>query len=178
MGRRGRYGNLTVAGPSGQSLQKRFEPVAQLVEHRTFNAVVAGSSPARLTITSSAVSTRAVLPFAAVPAVGSFCLNLDSKISIPADLTYISPLDNHPPGASDQGGPTWPRGNTTLRRHRTISLYMPPSSPARLSHCLVSESRAPQPSGRASIARCSSSIRRTSMPSSIRGWHSSRSGKL
>jgi len=25
-------------------------PVAQLVEHRTFNAVVAGSSPARLTI--------------------------------------------------------------------------------------------------------------------------------
>ena len=26
------------------------EPVAQLVEHRTFNAVVAGSSPARLTI--------------------------------------------------------------------------------------------------------------------------------
>ena len=25
------------------------EPVAQLVEHRTFNAVVAGSSPARLT---------------------------------------------------------------------------------------------------------------------------------
>ncbi len=31
-----------VARPSG--------PVAQLVEHRTFNAVVAGSSPARLTI--------------------------------------------------------------------------------------------------------------------------------
>ena len=28
------------------------EPVAQLVEHRTFNAVVAGSSPARLTISS------------------------------------------------------------------------------------------------------------------------------
>src|SRR5215210_4391942 len=28
----------------------RVEPVAQLVEHRTFNAVVAGSSPARLTI--------------------------------------------------------------------------------------------------------------------------------
>ena len=28
-------------------------PVAQLVEHRTFNAVVAGSSPARLTILSS-----------------------------------------------------------------------------------------------------------------------------
>jgi hypothetical protein len=27
-----------------------FGPVAQLVEHRTFNAVVAGSSPARLTI--------------------------------------------------------------------------------------------------------------------------------
>jgi hypothetical protein len=26
------------------------EPVAQSVEHRTFNAVVAGSSPARLTI--------------------------------------------------------------------------------------------------------------------------------
>ena len=26
-----------------------IEPVAQLVEHRTFNAVVAGSSPARLT---------------------------------------------------------------------------------------------------------------------------------
>ena len=26
------------------------ESVAQLVEHRTFNAVVAGSSPARLTI--------------------------------------------------------------------------------------------------------------------------------
>ena len=26
------------------------EPVAQLVEHRTFNAVVAGSSPARLNI--------------------------------------------------------------------------------------------------------------------------------
>ena len=25
-------------------------PVAQLVEHRTFNAVVAGSNPARLTI--------------------------------------------------------------------------------------------------------------------------------
>ena len=29
-----------------------YEPVAQLVEHRTFNAVVAGSSPARLTIIS------------------------------------------------------------------------------------------------------------------------------
>jgi hypothetical protein len=28
----------------------RKGPVAQLVEHRTFNAVVAGSSPARLTI--------------------------------------------------------------------------------------------------------------------------------
>ena len=27
----------------------RRGPVAQLVEHRTFNAVVAGSSPARLT---------------------------------------------------------------------------------------------------------------------------------
>ena len=27
----------------------QLEPVAQLVEHRTFNAVVAGSSPARLT---------------------------------------------------------------------------------------------------------------------------------
>jgi transaldolase/glucose-6-phosphate isomerase len=30
----------------------RYGPVAQLVEHRTFNAVVAGSSPARLTISS------------------------------------------------------------------------------------------------------------------------------
>ena len=30
----------------------RFEPVAQLVEHRTFNAMVPGSSPARLTILS------------------------------------------------------------------------------------------------------------------------------
>src|SRR5665213_1818676 len=29
---------------------QKEEPVAQLVEHRTFNAVVAGSSPARLTI--------------------------------------------------------------------------------------------------------------------------------
>ncbi len=68
--------------------------------------------------------TGAVLPFGAVLAVGSFCLNLDSKIARPADLTYISPLGNHPPEASDQGGPTWPRGNTTLRRHRTISLYI------------------------------------------------------
>ena len=33
-------------------LRYRFEPVAQLVEHRTFNAMVAGSSPARLTILS------------------------------------------------------------------------------------------------------------------------------
>jgi hypothetical protein len=32
------------------SLQGVHGPVAQLVEHRTFNAVVAGSSPARLTI--------------------------------------------------------------------------------------------------------------------------------
>ena len=32
------------------------EPVAQLVEHRTFNAVVAGSSPARLTIISLLLS--------------------------------------------------------------------------------------------------------------------------
>ena len=33
---------------------KKFSgPVAQLVEHRTFNAVVAGSSPARLTIQTS-----------------------------------------------------------------------------------------------------------------------------
>ena len=31
-------------------LISRRGPVAQLVEHRTFNAMVAGSSPARLTI--------------------------------------------------------------------------------------------------------------------------------
>jgi hypothetical protein len=37
-----------VGGPSDSILTE--EPVAQLVEHRTFNAVVAGSSPARLTI--------------------------------------------------------------------------------------------------------------------------------
>ncbi len=33
-----------------ESYPKLCGPVAQLVEHRTFNAVVAGSSPARLTI--------------------------------------------------------------------------------------------------------------------------------
>ena len=32
------------------------EPVAQLVEHRTFNAVVAGSIPARLTILTALFS--------------------------------------------------------------------------------------------------------------------------
>jgi hypothetical protein len=31
-------------------------PVAQLVEHRTFNAVVAGSSPARLTTLTPVIS--------------------------------------------------------------------------------------------------------------------------
>ena len=36
------------------------EPVAQLVEHRTFNAVVAGSSPARLTIPKILVSMTRV----------------------------------------------------------------------------------------------------------------------
>ena len=35
-----------------------FEPVAQLVEHRTFNPMVAGSSPARLTILSPTISDR------------------------------------------------------------------------------------------------------------------------
>ena len=36
--------------PDSRSHICMFEPVAQLVEHRTFNAMVAGSSPARLTI--------------------------------------------------------------------------------------------------------------------------------
>ncbi len=34
-------------------------PVAQLVEHRTFNAVVAGSSPARLTILPNLIVSAA-----------------------------------------------------------------------------------------------------------------------
>ncbi len=38
--------------PTCGSPGDRNGPVAQLVEHRTFNAVVAGSSPARLTILS------------------------------------------------------------------------------------------------------------------------------
>jgi hypothetical protein len=53
-----RAGSITcgyrkLASLGGRAVQWRFpqsEPVAQLVEHRTFNAVVAGSSPARLTI--------------------------------------------------------------------------------------------------------------------------------
>ena len=42
-------------------LQEDFEPVAQLVEHRTFNAVVAGSSPARLTIRFNKIDGLVVL---------------------------------------------------------------------------------------------------------------------
>jgi hypothetical protein len=46
-----RYANLTIqAGRRLPVFDHTQEPVAQLVEHRTFNAVVAGSSPARLTI--------------------------------------------------------------------------------------------------------------------------------
>jgi hypothetical protein len=43
------YVNLTVQASSAFPFHHTQEPVAQLVEHRTFNAVVAGSSPARLT---------------------------------------------------------------------------------------------------------------------------------
>jgi hypothetical protein len=39
-----------AAGTGSRSLLGVTGPVAQLVEHRTFNAVVAGSIPARLTI--------------------------------------------------------------------------------------------------------------------------------
>ena len=46
--------NLSLRDVNGRSASSVFssasESVAQLVEHRTFNAVVAGSSPARLTI--------------------------------------------------------------------------------------------------------------------------------
>src|SRR5579872_6207682 len=48
------YANLSLRDVSWRSATSVFsfsrEPVAQLVEHRTFNAVVAGSSPARLTM--------------------------------------------------------------------------------------------------------------------------------
>ena len=40
------------------SARKHSGPVAQLVEHRTFNAVVAGSSPARLTILYKSAKCR------------------------------------------------------------------------------------------------------------------------
>jgi hypothetical protein len=40
---------LSVLLRCSQCIYPLLEPVAQLVEHRTFNAVVAGSSPARLT---------------------------------------------------------------------------------------------------------------------------------
>ena len=47
-------GGYATLADAGFTLPSSFvtpqEPVAQLVEHRTFNAVVAGSSPARLTI--------------------------------------------------------------------------------------------------------------------------------
>ena len=50
----GRYANLSLRDVARCLASSVFffsrEPVAQLVEHRTFNAVVAGSSPARLTI--------------------------------------------------------------------------------------------------------------------------------
>jgi hypothetical protein len=42
--------SLTCYAKNSDFLPPQNEPVAQLVEHRTFNAVVAGSSPARLTI--------------------------------------------------------------------------------------------------------------------------------
>src|ERR1017187_10909438 len=54
-----------LASLRGRAVQWRFpqsEPVAQLVEHRTFNAVVAGSSPARLTIISSLASAPTGYP--------------------------------------------------------------------------------------------------------------------
>ena len=44
------HANLTGTGSKRLPFSSHQEPVAQLVEHRTFNAVVAGSSPARLTI--------------------------------------------------------------------------------------------------------------------------------
>jgi hypothetical protein len=50
------HANLTDAGSKRLPFSHTQGPVAQLVEHRTFNAVVAGSSPARLTIASCAVS--------------------------------------------------------------------------------------------------------------------------
>jgi hypothetical protein len=40
---------IQVVGSDFLPDSSHIEPVAQLVEHRTFNAVVAGSSPARLT---------------------------------------------------------------------------------------------------------------------------------
>jgi hypothetical protein len=43
-------GRALVQRQSELALKAGGGPVAQLVEHRTFNAVVAGSSPARLTI--------------------------------------------------------------------------------------------------------------------------------
>jgi hypothetical protein len=47
---------------------KGIGPVAQLVEHRTFNAVVAGSTPARLTKT-----TRGFSPLASSRVVAKMC---------------------------------------------------------------------------------------------------------
>jgi hypothetical protein len=49
------FGNFNLGIPLRdaklkESVSSPDGPVAQLVEHRTFNAVVAGSSPARLTI--------------------------------------------------------------------------------------------------------------------------------
>ena len=41
----GAHTNLTCAGKRLPFFALHQEPVAQLVEHRTFNAVVAGSSP-------------------------------------------------------------------------------------------------------------------------------------
>ena len=60
------------------------EPVAQLVEHRTFNAVVAGSSPARLTIifNSSLVSLR-------------------NKVSSPGAASYSIHLCSTPPAGTN-----------------------------------------------------------------------------
>ncbi len=49
--------------PTCGSPGDRNGPVAQLVEHRTFNAVVAGSSPARLTILGPCLPSVGALPF-------------------------------------------------------------------------------------------------------------------
>ncbi len=83
-----------------------YEPVAQLVEHRTFNAVVAGSSPARLTILFNHIQlvSRALRPrlcnFFVFPCLfrinfssNKFCILTDAALPIIAhDVVSQNPI--------------------------------------------------------------------------------------